>query len=126
MEIEGVGRSANGSGQLVVASHDRPLSVAGGRGSNPQFAGLVHSLVRVRGIYWRNPTSLLLPSESFIEVEQPAPEHPFDVPTFSTSGVRALNASPHLARRLKIVGVVTCRRDDFFVVQDSSGGVRVC
>ena len=125
MEIEGVGRSIDANGQLVVLTPDGLLSVAGGDGSSNHFAGLVNSLLRVRGVYWGKPASLLLPTESFIEVEQPAPEHPFDVPTFLTSDVRALNASPQLVRRMKVTGVVTCCRDDFFVVQDASGGIRV-
>jgi signal transduction histidine kinase len=36
-----------------------------------------------------------------------------------------LNVKQESARQIKVAGVVTCRLDEFFLVQDQSGGVRV-
>jgi signal transduction histidine kinase len=82
--------------------------------------------VRIRGVYWQasSPT-VLLPSKKFIEIREPAPRDPFDVPVFPIDTLRALNSNPETLRRMKVAGVVTCRRDDFFLAQDSSGGIRV-
>jgi hypothetical protein len=77
-------------------------------------------------VFWRTASPmLLLPAERFAAIEEASPKDPFDIPVFPIDALRALNVKPESARQIKVAGVVTCRRDEFFLVQDRSGGVRV-
>jgi len=126
IEIKGVGRSVNQNGALLVMTKGGLLPVWAGKAAAGRLARYVNARVRIRGVFWRTTAPMLLiSSESFIEVEEPPPEDPFDIPVFAIDALRALNVEPESARQIKVAGVVTCRRDEFFLVQDQSGGVRV-
>lgn len=126
MQIEGVAHSVNAKGELIVATRAVDLPVFGGGDSALQFSKLVDSLVRIRGVYWTNPAPrLLLPSARFVDIVQPAPKVPFAKPDFSAASIRALKVNAGLMHRMKIKGVVTCKRNGFFVLQDKTGGVLV-
>lgn len=126
MAIEGVAHSVNAKGELIIATRAGDLPVFGGGHSALQFSKLVDSLVRIRGVYWTNPAPrLLLPSAGFVDVVQPAPKEPFAEPVFSAASIRALKVNPGMMHRMKIEGVVTCKRNGFFVAQDKTGGVLV-
>jgi signal transduction histidine kinase len=74
---------------------------------------------------WQTPDPLLLvPSEHYLEIVEPSPKDPFGIPSFPVCSLQT-NDNKALGRRLKITGVVTCCRNDFLMVQDESGGVRV-
>lgn len=125
-EIVGVGRSLDKSETLSVMTADGLLPVCVGSGMTARLANCVNALVRMRGVFWQAPSvTLLCPSEDFIEIKEPSFEDAFNIPTFPVTRLGELNIVPQSAHRLKVAGVVTCSREDFFVVQDESGGIRV-
>jgi signal transduction histidine kinase len=121
-ELEGVVRTTARDGTLRVKATTGLFEVRAGNG-RPLPANMVNALIRVRGVLWLAPNPLLLlPSEQFIEILEAPPADPFDIPTFSIHSL--LTNNPAIVRRLKVSGVVTCRRKDFIVVQDETGGIR--
>ncbi len=126
IEIKGVGRSVNGNSTLMVMTKGGMFPVWAGTVAAGRLARYMNARVRIRGVFWRaTAPMLLISSESFVEIEEPSPQDPFDIPVFPIDALRALDVKPEFARQIKIAGVVTCRRDEFFLVQDRSGGVRV-
>jgi signal transduction histidine kinase len=86
----------------------------------------IDSRVRIRGVFWRMPGPvLLLPSESCVLALEAAPKDVFNVPLLPIAAVLSNQVSPATDRRLKICGEVTCWRDDFLMVQDETGGIRL-
>jgi signal transduction histidine kinase len=126
-ETTGVIRSVGKSGTLLLMTQDGPLLVW----TPPNMAGnpltnYVNALVRVRGVYWQLPApAVLAPSSNFIDVVETPPQDPFSIPSFAVGTIDGLKIPPQSAHRVKAVGVVTCVRDGFFVLQDESGGMRV-
>ena len=126
VELEGVGRSLNSSGELVVMTREGLVFVVAGAESAGTLAACVNSLVRLRGVFWDNGKPMLLVSSPRgIEIAESAPPDPFAVPGLAIAALSNLDLEPWAARRRKIAGVVTCKRDDLFMVQDASGGIAV-
>ena len=125
-EIAGIVRSIDKNNTLSVMTRDGLLPVWIGSGLTAPITHCVNALVRIRGVLWQTPSrTLLTPSEDFIEIKEPSFKDAFNIPTFTVARLRELNIVPQTAHRLKIAGVVTCAREDFFFVQDESGGIRV-
>ena len=122
-ETEGVVRSVLDEGRLSLMTGAGRLDV---RSASPFTADHVDSRVRLRGVFWPRPRpTLLLSSKQFLEILQPSPANPFSVPTFPVSAVETNKTTPQSQRRTKVSGVVTCRRSNFLIVQDSTGGIRL-
>jgi signal transduction histidine kinase len=125
-EIVGIGRSIDRNNTLFVMTSDGLLPVCVGSGLVIPLTNCVNALMRIRGVFWQTPSrTLLSPSENFIEIKEPSFEDAFNIPAFSVARLRELKIIPQSVHRLKVAGVVTCSRDDFFFVQDESGGIRV-
>jgi signal transduction histidine kinase len=60
-----------------------------------------------------------------VDVLQPAPADPFAKPVFPTAAIRDLVLKAGSSHRMQIRGVVTCKREGFYVVQDRTGGLLV-
>lgn len=142
IELEGVGRSVNPNGSLGVMTRDGMMSVwfgdgAGGvSGAREALAGaletesgpasFIDAVIKVRGVFWKgNAPMLLAPSADCVQTLEQAPAEPFGIPSVSMASFRGERAGDPMARRVKTTGVVTCKRDGFFVVQDETGGIRV-
>lgn len=125
-EIAGICRSVDKNNTLSVMTQGGLLPVWVGSGLTAPLTNCINALVRIRGVFWQTPSrTLLTPSENFIEIKEPSFEDPFEIPTFTISTLRELNIVPQSVHRLKVAGVVTCSREDFFIVQDDTGGIRV-
>ena len=125
-EIEGVARAVNSDGTVLVMGKRVPLLVWVGRTDREGLENLVNSTLRLRGVMslelFGSP-ALLVPSRSFIEVVEPAPELPAKpVPVNSLTGSASENDWPH---QVKVAGTVIYRSDRYFYLQDESGGVRI-
>jgi signal transduction histidine kinase len=126
IELEGVGRTSAINDRLLIASRLGEFEIFTGGTPPSHLTHWVNSLVRVRGVMWRrgNPI-LLLPSGRHIEIIEASPEDPFGIPVFPVQTLQAMSGDLRLVRRLKVSGVITCQRDNWMVVQDKTGGIRV-
>ncbi len=125
-EIEGVARSVNDDGTVLLMGRQVPLRVWVSKTDREGLESLVNSTLRLRGVmsldFFESP-ALLVPSRSFVEVVEPAPELPAQpVPVASLMGSGTDGGWPH---QVKVAGTVTYRSDRYFFLQDAAGGVRV-
>ncbi len=126
VQVDGIVRGVNSNRDLSLMTASRLLSVRTPLREQAGGANWVNALVRIRGVLWQNPEpTLLLPSLEFLDITEAAPEDPFSIPVFSISSLEGLSESWRGSRRLKISGAVTCRRDQFLVLEDGTGGIRV-
>lgn len=124
VEIEGVGRTSGADGKLLLMSRAGPLEVYAGTLAQSELTNWVNALVRVRGVLWRQPNPLLLlPVEQCVQIIERSPDDPFGIPLFPIQKLQKLDGELKLARRLKVAGTITCRRDGFLVLQDQTGGI---
>jgi signal transduction histidine kinase len=68
---------------------------------------------------------LLVPSRSFVEVDEPAALDPFSAPRRQTADLKNETADSSLLHRVKVTGEVTLKDAEWFFVQDTTGGIRV-
>lgn len=125
-EIEGVARAVNADGTVLLMGRQVPILVWIGRTDRESLESLVNSTLRLRGVMsldlFENPT-LLVPSRSFVEVVESAPELPAKpVPITSLISPGSASSWPH---QVKVAGTITYRNDRHFFLQDEAGGVRV-
>ena len=126
VELEGVGRRIGNEAELILMTREGLVSVQLDREFAPAVTPWINSLMRVRGVYWNNPKPMLLvASPRFVEVGESSPDDPFAVPAFSIATLLNQELEEWSTRRQRIAGVVTCTRDDRFVVQDATGGICV-
>ena len=127
-EIEGVVHVANSNGTVVLVGSSGPLSVWIGKTSPDTLSQYVDAKLRLRGVLSltiQDAPLLLVPSTSFVDVEQEAPKDPFSVPTCLASNLFASEDEAVMPHRVKLAGNVTFTRERSFFMQDASGGVRV-
>jgi signal transduction histidine kinase len=125
-EIHGVGRSLGPSGELQVMTREGPLTVLATKDQFERLSSCVDSLIRVRGVFWQTTKPVLLMSSSrFLQIEAPAPADPFTIPASPIAVLQDADSEQWAARRRKIAGVVTCKRENLIVVQNATGGVCV-
>lgn len=122
-EVEGVAHSLTAAGRLQLMTRFGVVDAVLNTGFTNDY---IDSRVKVRGVFWRMPGPiLLLPSEGCVAVLEAAPKDVFNVPLFPIAAVLTNQTTPATDRRLKISGVVTCRRNEFLMVQDETGGIRL-
>ncbi len=83
-ELEAVVHSINTNGMLSAISKEGPIYLWIGQTSSNELVRYVDAKLRVRGVVLPNRLDnalLLIPSRSFVDVEEPAPEKPFEVRT---------------------------------------------
>ena len=127
-EFEGVVRSFNTNGIMVMMGKAGRISVWIGHTSKDALNAYPDSILRLRGVLSlakENSPILLVPSRSFVEVKEVAPKNPFEIPTCFTTDIGAADAEARLIHRMKIEGTVIYKTDRFLFVQDVQGGLRV-
>ena len=127
-ELEGVIHSINTNGIMVMAGKKGSVSVWIGRTSRDVLNRYVDSALRLRGVLSvaiENDPILLVPSRSFVEVEDDAPDDPFGILPCYTTEINDAAMDNKWIHRVKIEGLVTYRNGQSLFVQDAHGGVRV-
>jgi signal transduction histidine kinase len=127
-ELEGVVRSVNPDGTLTVAGKNDATLVWIGQLPTNLLSRYVDSALRVRGVMsltlLESPL-LLVPSRSFVQIEEEPPANPFEIPLRPISHLDAAGPGARTGHRVKIAGVVTYTNQRSLFVQDASGGARV-
>lgn len=127
-ELEGVVHAVNTNGTLSIVGRYGPACLWIGRTPADQLARFTDAKVRGRGVLLADLIEdplLLIPSRSFVEVEEPAPEKPFEVNTRPISDLAPEVMGASWAHRVKVAGEITYRDARSFFLQDASGGIRV-
>lgn len=125
-EVEGVVRSVNGDGTMVLMGRQVPLLVWVGRTDLESLRRFVNSTLRIRGVMSLDTFDapvLLVPSRSFVEIVEPAPEVP--VAPVPVASLRDAHTESGWVHEVKVAGTTTYRGDGFFYLQDDTGAVRV-
>ena len=127
-ELEGVVRSVDASGVMVLMGKRGAFSIWIGRVTTNMLNRYVDSTLRARGVMSLEVLDsplLLVPSRSFVDVEEEAPGNPFAVQARSMTNLDAASGDAQWVHRVKVAGTVTYRNEQLFFAQDASGGVRV-
>jgi signal transduction histidine kinase len=127
-EIEGVVRSVNADGTMVLMGSRGPVAIWVGRVATNVLSRYVDCTVRLRGVLsltMRDGPMLLAPSAGFVEVEEETTTDPFTIPSCSIGAVEDGGAPGGWVHRVKVAGEVTCVNGRLIFVQDASGGGRV-
>ncbi len=118
----------------LMTSKGRFKAVIPGFENKPGPSYLIDALVSVQGactseLNGRRQLSgvtLRVPSLDQIKIIDPAPADPFAIPTTPINTIATFNPDRFAGRRVKIQGVVTLRlKGEGFILQDTSGGMRV-
>ena len=127
-EIEGVVRSVDSDGLVMLAGRKSVTPIWINQVPRALLNQYVDSTLRVRGVIslaiFDSPT-LLVPSPNFVEVEEPAPVDPFQLPVRPIPDLAGTVAGSDWTHRIKVEGVVTCRDGTGLFMEDSSRGLRV-
>lgn len=124
-ELDGVVHSIAKDGALLIMTRTGPFEVRSGSTDLPQM-NLPDAQIRVRGILLEaSKRTLYFPSVRYLEIIEAPPADAFNIPLFSISTLQKIGNNSRISRRVKVAGVVTCCRDNFIMVQDESGGIRV-
>jgi len=127
-EIKGVVRSVDANGTMVLAGKTGPISIWIGGVTTNALSHYVDATLRARGVMSleiRDTPLLLVPSRSFVDVEEEAPEDPFAIRASPIAGLNAGGTDLQWVHRVKVAGAVTYRTEQTFFIQDVSGGARV-
>ncbi len=127
-ELECVVHSVNTNGTLSVAGKDGMAYLWLGQASRDNLARYVDAKIRARGVMMvdlLDEPVVLVPSLNFLDVEEEAPQAPFDAPRHLIADILSANADSLFSRRMRVTGEVTYRGDHSFFIQDVSGGIRV-
>jgi signal transduction histidine kinase len=126
-ELEGVVRYINTNGTIMIMGKSGLVSAWVGQTSKDALKSYVDSTLRLRGVLsmaaGEDPI-LLVPSRSFVEVEDEAPEDPFGILSCCTTEIGDAAASAKWVHRVKIGGIVIYLNGRSIFVQDARGGVR--
>jgi len=127
-EVEGIVHSVNTNGTLSLLTKNGLSHLWLGQGTSEHFRHCVDAKLRARGVLiltMFDTPLLLVPSRSFIDVEEAAPREPFDIRQRPIANLLAETFEPSRSHRVRIVGQVTYRDAESFFIQDKTGGVRV-
>jgi signal transduction histidine kinase len=127
-EIEGVVHSVNTNGTLSLIGKNGLGYVWVGRAAASYLIHCVDARLRARGVLTLtllDAPLLLVPSSNFIDIEEEAPNRPFEKPRRSIASLLAGTREPWRSQRVRIAGTITYRDSSSFFVQDSTGGIRV-
>jgi len=126
-EVEGVVQAVNPNGTLTLSETGGLLSVWIGKTATDAMKQLVDAKVRLRGVLSltiQDAPLLLVPSTTFLYVEEPAPGDSFATAACSVTNVFA-DGDLALSHRVKLQGNVTLNDGKSLVIQDGSAGIRV-
>lgn len=127
-EFEGVTHSVKTNGTLSIVGKEGKASLWIGHTSSNFLARYVDARVRSRGVllmdFLEGPV-LLVPSLSFLDVQEEAPEDPFGVPTRRIAELFSQSADSSPRHRTRVFGEVTYEDGSSIFIEDPSGGVRV-
>jgi signal transduction histidine kinase len=127
-ELQGVVHVVNSNGTLSVMGPAEAVSVWLGHTSSNELSRYVDAKVRLWGVLSLSTFSapvLLVPSRSFIEVDEPAALDSFSAPLSSIADFKHEIADSSLLHRIRVIGEVTLVDAEWFFVQDGTGGIRV-
>jgi len=127
-ELQGVVRSVDTNGTMVLAGKTGSISVWVGGATTNALNRYVDATLRVRGVMSleiRDRPLLLVPSRSFVDVEEEAPDDPFAIRISPMAGLNAGGAELQWVHRVRVAGPVTYWTEQEFFIQDVSGGARV-
>jgi signal transduction histidine kinase len=127
-EIEGVVHSVNTNGTLSLISKNGLGYLWIGEVTSNYLARCVDVKLRARGVLilsFLDAPLLLIPSQNFIDVQEESPEDPFDIHRRLVGNLLAETLEPCKSHRVHITGQVTYRDAGSFIVQDTTGGIRV-
>ena len=127
-EIDGVVYSVNTNGTLTLIGKNGFGQIWVGQVTANYLAHCVDARLRARGVLTLtllDAPLLLVPSRNFIDVEEEAPDHPFEKSRLPIASLLSETSDPARSHRVHIAGKVTYRDSRSFFVQDTTGGVRV-
>jgi signal transduction histidine kinase len=127
-ELEGVVHSVNTNGTLSIAGKEGTAYLWIGQTPSDVLSRYVDARLRVRGVFMRtllDAPALLIPSRSFIEMEEEPPANPYQSRRRSIADLFSESADLSSLHRARVIGEVTYVNADSFFLQDASGGVRV-
>jgi signal transduction histidine kinase len=127
-QLEGVVHAVNSNGTLSVMGPRESVSAWLGHTRSNELSRYVDAKVRLWGVLSLStlPTPMLLvPSRSFVEVDEPAALNPFSAPLRPIADLKHETGEPSLVHRIKVIGEVTLKDTEWFFVQDRTGGIRV-
>lgn len=128
-ELAGVVHSVNSNGTLSVVTKDGPVYFWIGQMPTNELGSYLDATLRVRGVLLPGTLTaplLLIPAQNYVDVEEAAPEKPFEVATRPISWLSPGSMeSGWAAHRVKIAGEITYQDAHSFFLQDTSGGIRV-
>ncbi len=127
-EVEGVVRSANANGTLSVCGKDGLIHLWVGQTAPNNLSKYEDAKLRVRGVLsltMLDSPLLLIPSRSFVDVEEEAPPDPFNVHISSIAELPAEATDYASIHRVKIRGEVTYSSGGLIFMQDASGGIQI-
>ncbi len=126
--LQGVVRAINPNGTLSVMGPHEPVSVWLGKTSSNELSRYVDARIRLWGVLSLSmfPGPLLLvPSRSFVEMDESPALDPFTAPVRRIADLKRETADPSLLHRIKVIGEITLENNEWFFVQDETGGIRV-
>jgi signal transduction histidine kinase len=126
-ELEGVIRSINTNGTMILMGKGGPVSVWIGHGPAMGLDRYLDSTLRLRGVLslsiWDHPM-LLVPSSSFVDEEE-RPAEVSEIPVTPIANLTVTNGSAEWVHRVRVQGTVVYKSGSSLFVQDASGGIRV-
>ncbi|MES2439894.1 MAG: ATP-binding protein [Verrucomicrobiota bacterium] len=98
-----------------------------------EHATLVGSVVNLRGVYtatWDDATRRVNPSHlrlgnAILSVTSPAPQDPFGTDLIKPSDLLMFNSETRAFQRVKVAGMILCRKGNELFVNDGKSGFRV-
>jgi signal transduction histidine kinase len=127
-EVEGVAHRVQANDTLAVMGKAGPISVWIGQAASNYLGRYVDARLRVRGVLTLpapDAPLLLVPSRSFVDVEEEARTDPFAIPVHAIRDLTPATLDPSSLHRIRLVGEVTYRNGLSLVIQDESGGAWV-
>jgi signal transduction histidine kinase len=126
-EFEGVAHSVKTNGTLSIVGKEGRASLWIGHTCSNCLARFVDAKVRSRGVLLMNSLEgavLLVPSLSYLEVQQEAPQDAFSLPTRRIADLPFGGGDSSPYHRTRVFGEVTYADGSSFFIEDASGGIR--
>ena len=126
--------------EMALLTPDGTVTVEEGAGGRPwptmtmgTGGSLIDSVVRIRGCFtadWNWDTRQVFPGRFHlyppnIEVEEPAPQDPFSLPTTDAADLLEFNARADPLQLTKVAGQIIGTRPDEYFLRDGQAGIRV-
>ena len=124
-ELQGVVHAVNSNGTLSVMGPRELVSVWLGHTHSNGLSRYVDTKLRIWGVLSLSTLQtpmLLVPSRSFIEIDDPASPDAFSSPLRSIADLKFETGDPSVLHRAKVIGEVTLVDAEWFFVQDGTVG----